>query len=183
MAIHEVGHAIVGLTLGSLDIERITILGRGDAAGYVEHRRGTEMPHTKEGYLNKIRICMGGRATEEMIYGAENASTGASEDIQQATYYARLMVNLYGFSEKIGFMGVERARRGYLGTTFEANTSLEMRDAADLEIQRILKECMEETKKIVEENKEILISIAKELFDDRELSGEEMESIYKRVKG
>lgn len=179
VAIHEVGHALVGLKLGISDIERITILGRGNAEGYVEHKRNKNtFDNTKKGFLNRIMISMGGRVAEELIYGPDNISSGASSDIQKAGHLARIMVNIYGFSDEIGFMGIEKVKMGYLGTTFESNVSESLLDLAEKEQSRILKECMEQTRKILSENKELLLEISRELFELKEISGEQMEEIY-----
>ena len=182
IAIHEVGHAIAGLANNCLNIERITILGRGSIAGYVEHKRNSGNPVTKRDYINRIITCMGGRVAEEMIYGPEYISRGASQDIQDASDYAREMVTQYGFSDEIGFMAVGQLSEGYLGNEFSYLVGEDIRNLAEAEQSRILKECMEETRNILSENKEILLSIAETLFERKEIFGEEMEKIYKEMK-
>lgn len=177
-AIHEVGHALVGLVLGCMDIERITILGRGDALGYVEHKRDENRLNTRADYLNRIKICMGGRVAEELIYGFENVSPGAVADIAQASSLARNMVNFLGFSKEIGFMNLARRTGNYLGQSSEYIVSNAMREKSDIETAAILDSCMEETRKILSERKDLLIEIARKVFEEKELTGDEIESIY-----
>ena len=183
VAIHEVGHALVGLTLGCLNIERITILGRGDARGYVERKSMGVPGGLKCDLLNSIKVTMGGRVAEELIYGPGNVSDGARADIQNAFFYAERMVTIYGFSDKIGFMGVGEIKSSYLDNSIEYKVSDNMRYEADKEIQAILDACMEETRKILKENKDLLITISRQLFELKEITGETMEKIYKEEKG
>ena len=182
VAIHEVGHALVRMELGYRDIERITILGRGNALGYVQYKNGASFNGTKKGFLHRIECAMGGRVAEELIYGPENISAGASQDIQDASFNVRKMVNMFGFSDEVGFIGIERMRAGYLGTEITSNVSEETRADAEREQSRILKECYEKVRKILTEDREILIAISEELFNFREITGLKMEEIYNKHK-
>ena len=126
---------------------------------------------------------MGGRVAEELIYGPDNISCGAVSDIEKSSRLARNMVAVYGFSDEIGFMAVGEYKGKYLGTEFCYMVGDKLRDCAEEEQNKILKSCMEKTRKILKENKELLLQIARELFDKKEITGEEMEKIYADATG
>ncbi|MCR4658316.1 MAG: AAA family ATPase [Lachnospiraceae bacterium] len=179
IAVHEVGHAVTGLLLNSLDMERITILGRGDALGYVEHKRGGAGGLTKAGMLNRIKICMGGRVAEELIYGQDNASAGAFQDIKNATDLARNMVMTYGFSD-MGFMSMAEQKGKYLGGGLVPHGSPGTLDLAEAEINRILKQCLNETRELLSGHTGLIRDLAAEVFDKKEITGSQMEEIYRK---
>ncbi len=178
VAIHEIGHALCGLVLGWKTVEKITILGRGDTMGYVEPKRNEKPLVTKADYLDRIKILMGGRTAEEIIYGSNNISPGAMDDIRKASDLARMLVGEFGFSDEIGFMALGRRTGRYLESGFELTASPEYLNKMDNEINRILKECMAETRNILSERKELLIKMAGKLFESKELSGDELEELY-----
>ncbi len=182
VAIHEVGHALMGRLLkGSFaGTERITILGRGDAGGYVEHSRDEIRLITKKDYMDRIKMVMGGRVAEEVVYGADEVSVGASDDIRKARNLARDMVERFGFSEEIGFMGMTTLNSSYLGASIGSSVSEEMRCAAEREEQKILKECMQKTRQMLGSNKKLIIALAKKIFDLKEITGAQMEEIYNK---
>jgi len=103
VAYHEAGHALVSLyTEGSNPIYKATILPRGSALGFVAHNRKDEHLLSKESMLAHLDVCMGGRAAEELIFGSEQVTQGASNDFQQATNMARNMVARFGMNERVG---------------------------------------------------------------------------------
>lgn len=180
IAIHEVGHALMSkLLFGNFNLERITILGRGDAAGYVEHSKDGRKLITKKDYENQIKICMGGRIAEEIVY--DDISIGASQDLIDATKYARCMVEQLGFSNEIGFMSLGEMGGGYLCNTYYNTCSEGMRRQAEEAIQAILKNCYKSAKEVLTENKDILIALAKEIFVQKEVSGERLEKLYEKL--
>ena len=180
VAIHEVGHALMTrLLYGAFGLERITILGRGDAAGYVEHERNSHRLLTRKDYYNQIKILMGGRIAEEVIY--HDVSSGASNDIMKATDIAKTMVEQLGFSDDIGFVCLGVNKGAYLGGEYENICSDEMRYEADKVIGKILKECYEDAMKQLSENKDIIIKLATEILKEKEITGKRLEEIYQSV--
>ncbi len=104
-AYHEGGHALVALyTPGAPEIRTATLIPRGDALGMVNYVHNDEHLTTKEELLGQMRMAMGGRAAEELIFGAAQVTTGASSDFQGATQLAQAMVTRYGMSEKVGHL-------------------------------------------------------------------------------
>ena len=131
-AYHEAGHALVGvLTEGSREIHKATIMPRGQALGMV-----TQLPdgdQTSMSYKQMVAwmdVCMGGRIAEELVFGEENITSGASSDIQQATNMARAMVTKYGFSDEIGIVA-------YGGETGQQDASGKTRNQIDEEVKRL----------------------------------------------
>jgi ATP-dependent metalloprotease len=103
-AFHEAGHALVAvLTDAAMPIHKATIMPRGNALGYVSQLpEGDQTSQSKKEMIARMDVCMGGRIAEELIFGPDNVTSGASSDIYQATSMARAMVTKYGMSDKIG---------------------------------------------------------------------------------
>lgn len=181
-AIHELGHAITAICLGQEMLERITILSRGEALGYVEYSRDAKGPSTRKEYLDQICISLGGRIAEEIIYGGENVSQGAYSDLQKAGKLARYMVGELGFSDELGLLVTGETRHTYLGSRYENYASEEMLAKRDTEAGKILDECAEETRRILSGRKEILLTLAKELYESQELSGRELKKRYEELQ-
>ncbi|MCR4656578.1 MAG: AAA family ATPase [Lachnospiraceae bacterium] len=180
-AVHEMGHALVKLLKNQFDIERITILGRGDMLGYVETNRDPDKSTLSKRYLlDMIMVSMGGRAAEELIFGEENASIGAVEDIRKATYFARQMVTLYGFCDDVGFMALGEMHVNYLETGYVQTCSESFRSKADEGIAAILSDCYDKTKKLLEEKRELLIKMAFEVYQKMEMSGNELQEMFRK---
>ena len=131
---------------------------------------------TRSDFLNDIKICMGGRVAEEIIYG--EASVGASTDIQKATGLVRDMVELYGFSDKVGFMALGHYTNSYLDGDYVSTCSQGMREVAEQAENEILRQCYTEVQSILGMNKKLILIIAKKLFDQNEILGSEMERIF-----
>jgi cell division protease FtsH len=179
VAIHEVGHALVSILSGFSPFEKITIISRGEALGYVDQNRQFH-PKTKSQFLKQIRICLGGRVAEELFYG-ENISTGAVTDIQQATKIAENMIALYGMSEVIGPMALKYNYRTYLGDTNEFICSDEFRFEMDKAIRNLLREQMGITRNLLEMYKSEIEKMAKHVFIKETVTGEEFEEEYKKI--
>ena len=177
VAIHEIGHALVGLVLGICEFEKITILGRGSSLGYVEYTAQSGSMRLKSDYLRRIMISMGGRAAEELIYGKDDVSTGATSDIKHATNYATDMVTEYGFSDEIGFRSIEESGHNYLGDDHGNEITGELKDKIDAEISKILNECMKNTLDILSERKNLLIDMAEKLFNEKEVKSEDLKKM------
>ena len=111
----------------------------------------------------------------------DDISIGASQDLIDATKYARCMVEQLGFSNEIGFMSLGEMGGGYLCNTYYNTCSEGMRRQAEEAIQAILKNCYKEAKEVLTENKDILIALAKEIFVQKEVSGERLEKLYEKL--
>jgi ATP-dependent metalloprotease len=131
-AYHEAGHALVGvLTEGARTIHKATIMPRGQSLGMVTMLpEGDQTSMSYKQMLAQLDVCMGGRIAEELIFGEENVTSGASSDIQQATNIARSMVTKYGFSDDVGIVY-------YGGSTGQQDASTKMRDQIDDEVKRL----------------------------------------------
>ena len=125
-------------------------------------------------------MCLGGRAAEEVVF--DSVTTGASNDIQQATNLARAMVTQYGMSEKFGLMGLESRESMYLDNGSVLNCSDETASHVDEEVMRILKEAYEEAKRLLTENRECLDKIAEFLIEKETITGKEFMEIYHKVR-
>ena len=179
----EVGHALVSaLQKDSEPVQKITIVPRTmGALGYVMH-----VPE-EEKYLNTKKEIeamlvgyLGGRAAEELVF--ETVTTGAANDIQQATKMARAMVTQYGMSEKFGLMGLESKESLYLNNGTVLNCSDETAAEVDSEVMRILKESYAEAKRLLSENRDCLDKIAEFLIEKETITGKEFMEIFHKVK-
>ncbi|MBQ1688471.1 MAG: ATP-dependent zinc metalloprotease FtsH [Lachnospiraceae bacterium] len=184
VAYHEVGHALVtALQKGSEPVQKITIVPRTmGALGYV-----LQVPE-EEKYLNskkemdiQITTFMAGRAAEEIVF--QSITTGASNDIEQATKIARAMVTQYGMSEEFGMIGLETVQNRYLDGRAVLNCSDATATKVDTEVMRILKEAYQKAKTLLEENREILENIAEQLIEKETITGKEFMKIFRELKG
>ena len=180
VAIHEVGHALVSVLLGIEPFEKITVISRGDALGYVSPSQKNSL-RTKADFLKKIQVCLGGRVAEEIFYG-EDISTGAVQDIQQATSYAENMVMLFGMSEKIGPMALKTYQTNYLGKGQSYRCSSEFVCKAEEDINEILRTQLGETRGMLKNHKELISKLAKYVFDKETLTGSEFVKEYEKLK-
>lgn len=174
-AIHEVGHALTSVILGE-PFDLITTLSRGDSLGYVSHH-DIKM-NTKSDYINRIRICMGGRISEEIIFGKDNISPGAAYDMQTATNYARKMFELFGFSEEFGFMALSVPTGGYLGANDQYTCSEAFRLQCDNAVKDFLKEIYSGTLGMFEGKKELILKLAETVFNRESMTGSEFTKLY-----
>ncbi|WP_207753511.1 ATP-dependent zinc metalloprotease FtsH [Sporosalibacterium faouarense] len=167
VAHHEAGHALIGKILKIDMIQKISIVPRGQALGYVLNFPDEDRYLvTKQELENKIKVLLGGRAAEEITFG--EITTGASNDLEKATEIARQMVCTYGMSS-FGHVVIKE--------NYQYNQS-----KIDSEIKKILDYCLEDTLKILEDNKMILNDIASYLLEKESLTGDELDTIYKRYK-
>jgi len=133
-AYHEGGHALVTVyTKGARELHKATIVPRGNALGMVSSLSENEMSLSKTQSLAQMAVAMGGRAAEELIFGEESVTTGASSDFQQATNIARRMVTQWGMSEKIGKIFINEEELAHM--------SSEKRNEIESEINRLLEVC------------------------------------------
>ena len=184
VAYHEVGHALVTTLLKKAEpVQKITIVPRTmGALGYVMQVPEEEKYlRTKEELISKIVTLYGGRAAEEMIFG--EITTGASNDIEQATNIARAMVTQYGMSEKFGLIGLESVQNRYLDGRTVMNCGEKTESEVDEEVMALLKQCYERAYHLIEENKDVLHELAAYLVERETITGKEFVRIYEEATG
>ncbi len=181
---HEVGHALLSaLQKDAEPVQKITIVPRTmGALGYVMH-----VPE-EEKYLNSQKEIqamlvgyLGGRAAEEIVF--QSVTTGAANDIEQATRLARAMVTQYGMSERFGLIGLATQQDQYLSGRTVMNCGEATAAEVDNEVMRILREAYEEAKRLLNENREVMDEIAEFLIEKETITGKEFMEIFRRCKG
>ncbi len=159
VAYHEAGHAVVGIKMpGANKVQKITIIPRGQAGGYNLMTPEEEKYNlTKKELIAMITSFMGGRAAEEIIYGKENVSTGASDDLHKATKIARKMVTEWGMSELGPIQYEQDEGSPFLGRDYlkSAQFSAQVAHEIDIEVRNIITEAEKKAKEIIEENREL----------------------------
>ena len=179
-AYHEAGHAVVGLNVPQHDpIHKATIIPRGRALGLVlslPERDQLSVSFTK--YTSKIAMAMGGKVAEELIFGPENVTSGATSDIQQVSKIARAMVTQFGMSEKIGHIDYANEQQSYLGNYGGGtNHSAETQKLIDEEVRRIIDEGYDTAKRILTEKAQDLENLAQGLLEYETLTGNEITKV------
>ncbi|WP_129690519.1 ATP-dependent zinc metalloprotease FtsH [Mycoplasmopsis pulmonis] len=185
VAYHEAGHAVVGLKVkGGNKVQKITIIPRGNAGGYNLMTPEEEKYNaSKKELLATIASYMGGRAAEMIIYGKENISTGASDDISRATKIARKMVTEWGMSALGPIKYEEDTENPFLGRDYSKGTfGSKMAHEIDLEIRKIISASEEIAIKAIEQNLELLELIKDSLLENETIVAEEIEYIEKNMK-
>jgi cell division protease FtsH len=176
-AYHEAGHAIVGLNVPQHDpIHKATIIPRGRALGLVlSLPERDQLSVTKTKYKSKIAMAMGGKVAEELIFGAENVTSGASSDIQQVTRIARAMVTQFGMSELLGNINYSNEQESYLGVQGNGTSASDkMQAVIDEEVRKIVDEGYETAKRILTEKADDLERLAQGLLEYETLTGAEI---------
>lgn len=174
VAYHETGHALVtAMQTHSAPVQKITIIPRTSGAlGYtMQVEEGNHYLLTREELLDKIATYTGGRAAEELIFGT--ASTGASNDIEQATKLARAMITRYGMSKDFDMVALETVTNQYLGGDTSLACSAQTQAEIDRQVVALVKEQHEKTMKILTENRAKLEKLAKYLYEKETITGEE----------
>lgn len=181
---HEVGHALISaLQKNSEPVQKITIVPRTmGALGYVMQVPEEEKYlQTKEELHNRLVGLLGGRAAEELIFG--NVTTGAANDIEQATNIATNMITRFGMSKRFGLMGLATVESEYLGGGARLTCSDRTAADVDTEVMETLKECYEEAKEMLSGNRELMDKLAAHLIEKETISGKEFMKIYRAEKG
>lgn len=181
-AYHEAGHAIVALNVPSHDpLHKVTIIPRGRALGVtMSLPERDRYGHTKEELKSKLAMMFGGRAAEIIIYGDEQVTTGASNDITQATNLARKMVTEWGMSDKLGPLRYnENEQEVFLGhsVTQTQNISEETSKLIDLEIKTLIHDADKRAFKILRDKEKLLHKFAKALLEFETLSKEDIDNL------
>ena len=186
-AYHEGGHALVALAVeGSDPIHKATIIPRGRALGMVmQLPERDRLSLTRQKMLSDITIFFGGRIAEELIFGHEMVTTGASNDIEVATRMARAMVTRYGMSDDLGPLAyAENQEEVFLGHSVSRTQNISEATAQkiDSEIRRIIDECYQRAFKILGDRLDDLHVVAKGLLEYETLTGDEIVGLIKGIK-
>ncbi|MBO5112060.1 MAG: ATP-dependent zinc metalloprotease FtsH [Lachnospiraceae bacterium] len=181
---HEVGHALISaLQKNSEPVQKITIVPRTmGALGYVMHVPEEEKYLQTEAELHdRLVSLLGGRAAEEIVFG--NVTTGAANDIEQATNIASNMITRFGMSKRFGLMGLATVESEYLGGGAKLTCSDRTAADVDTEVMELLKTCYEEAKEMLSGNRELMDKLAAHLIEKETISGKEFMKIYRQEKG
>ncbi|SFR57674.1 ATP-dependent zinc metalloprotease FtsH [Litoreibacter janthinus] len=179
-AYHEAGHAIVGLNVPQHDpIHKATIIPRGRALGLVmslPERDQLSVSRTK--YTSKIAMAMGGKVAEELKFGPENVTSGATSDIQQVSKIARAMVTQFGFSDELGHVDYANEQQSYLGPYGGGtNHSQETQKIIDQKVKELIDEGYETAKRVLTEKNEEWERLAQGLLEYETLTGSEINKV------
>ena len=178
VAYHEIGHALVAAKQSnSAPVQKITIVPRTSGAlGYtMQVEEGNHYLMSQEELENKIATLTGGRAAEELIF--HSSSTGASNDIEQATKLARAMITRYGMSKDFDMVAMETVTNQYLGGDTSLSCSAETQAEIDRQVVELVKKQHEKAAKILADNREKLDQLADYLYDKETITGEEFMNI------
>ena len=178
---HEIGHALVAaLQSHSAPVQKITIVPRTSGAlGYtMQVDEGNHYLMTKDEIINKIATLTAGRVAEEIVFGS--ITTGASNDIEQATKLARAMITRYGMSDEFGMVAMETVENAYLGGDTSLSCSAETQARIDALVVSIVKEQYQKATQILTENRAKLDELAKHLYEKETITGEEFMNILNK---
>ena len=185
VAYHEIGHALVAVMQShSAPVTKITIIPRTSGAlGYtMQVDEGEHLLMGKNEILNKIATLTGGRSAEELIFGEENMTTGASNDIEQATKLARAMVTRYGMSDEFDMVALETVQNQYLGGDASLACAAETASRIDSLVIAVVKAAHEKARRILQENEELLHKLSAYLLEKETITGAEFMDILKETQ-
>jgi cell division protease FtsH len=183
-AYHEAGHALVGLVVPSHDpLHKVTIIPRGRALGLTMNLPERDRySYSKVELESKLAVLFGGRVAEELVFGPDNVTTGAGNDIRQATEMARRMVTEFGFSDKLGPLRyTDNQEEIFLGhsVTQQKHVSDATATLIDEEVRRLIDEAEARARAILGERRHDLDAVAQALLEYETLSGEEVQSLLR----
>ncbi|MEM6488798.1 MAG: ATP-dependent zinc metalloprotease FtsH [Pseudomonadota bacterium] len=184
-AYHEAGHAVVGLYVPRHDpIHKATIIPRGRALGLVLSLPERDyFTRPKVWFTSRLAMAMGGKAAEEITFGEENVTSGASSDIQQVTKIARAMVTQYGMSEKLGNIDYADQRDSFLGAySGGASFSSDTQRGIEEEVKRLVDEAYTTAKDVLTEHHEEFVNLAEGLLEYETLTGDEIKKVMRGEK-
>ena len=177
VAYHEAGHAVLGIKLDNAnDVQKVTIIPRGEAGGYnLMLPKEEKYTATKTELLEQIMGLLGGRVSEEVVFG--EVTTGAHNDFEKATKIARSMVTEYGMSNLGPMMLEEPSENTFLGRDYNKNRNVSdtVAHEIDEEMRSIINSCYDKTKKIINENKDLLKLIAETLLEEETITKEQID--------
>ena len=173
VAVHEAGHAIVAFNKKNYDkVSRFSIIPRGNAGGVTiftpDEERVSSGLYTKDYLESLIEVALGGRIAEEVIFGIDEITTGASNDLERITSVARNMIMDYGMNKEIGHLNIN-----------DMEISMSLKNKIDEEILKLVNNSYNNVKKLLLENKENIKNVAKKLIEKETITGEEFENILK----
>ena len=183
VAYHETGHALVAaIQTDSAPVTKITIIPRANGAlGYtMQVDEGEKFLMSKAEILNKIATLTAGRAAEEIVFGEENATTGASNDIETATKLARAMITRYGMSDEFGMVALESVRNQYLGQDASLLCADDTSSRIDALVFDVVRKAHDKAARILNENRELLDELASYLLEKETITGDEFMEILKK---
>ena len=181
---HEVGHAMVtALQKNTEPVQKITIVPRTmGALGYtLQTPEEEKFLETKDELIAKITTYMAGRAAEELVF--HSATSGAENDIENATKIARAMITQFGMSDKFGMMSLASVDNAYLDGAAHLNCGDETAAQIDEEVRTMIHNCYQEAYQLLEENREVLDHIADYLYEHETITGKEFMKIFRELKG
>ena len=183
-AYHEAGHALVGLKVPKYDpLHKVTIIPRGRALGItMSLPERDRLSYSKLELESKLAVMYGGRVAEELVFGKENVTTGAGNDIQQATSWARRMITEFGFSDKLGRLRYsDNEEEIFLGhsVTRQKNVSDKTAALIDEEVRRLIDEAEKTARVILTKDRKELEIIAKALLEYETLTGDEVNALLR----
>lgn len=181
---HEVGHAMVtALQKNTEPVQKITIVPRTmGALGYtLQTPEEEKFLETKDELIAKITTYMAGRAAEELVF--HSATSGAANDIENATKIARAMITQFGMSDKFGMMSLASVDNAYLDGAAHLNCGDETVAQIDEEVRTMIHNCYQEAYQLLEENREVLDHIADYLYEHETITGKEFMKIFRELKG
>lgn len=186
-AYHEVGHALLSKLLKNCDpLHKVSIIPRGMALGItMTLPEKDHLTMSKVQLLDRITMTLGGRVAEEMIYGTESITTGASNDLEKVTQLARKMVTVYGMSEKMGNMAYGKSEEHvFMGRDFGHTRDFSEEIAADIdkEVKKIVDSCYANASKLLNENKDMLEYISKKLLEEETIDEKEFAVLMDKVR-
>ena len=186
-AYHEAGHAILAVKVAMADpLHKATIIPRGRALGMVmQLPEGDRYSMSYTWMVSRLAIMMGGRVAEELTFGKENITSGASSDIEQATKLARAMVTQWGFSDELGTVAYgENQQEVFLGHSVSQskNVSEATAQTIDKEVRRLIDNAYQEAKHILTDNHDSFVAIAEGLLEYETLTGEEIKALMRGEK-
>ncbi len=182
IAYHEVGHAIIATMIKAHDpLQKVTLIPRGQAQGLTWFTPSEDQMLISRAQL-KARICgaLGGRAAEDVIFGGDEITTGAGNDLQQVTNMARQMVTKFGMSEDLGQLALESEQgEVFLGGSWGGRSeySEEIASRIDAAVRDIVKECYDNTVRIIRENRDVIDRVVDLLIEKESIDGDEFRQI------
>ena len=186
VAFHEAGHALVGALMPDYDpVQKISIIPRGQAGGltwFTPSEERMESGLYSRSYLqNQMAVALGGRVAEEIIFGTEEVTTGASNDLQQVTRVARQMITRFGMSDRLGPVALGRQNGGgvFLGKEIASDRdfSNETASAVDEEVRQLVEIAYKRAKNVLEDNRHILNDLAAMLIEKETIDSDELQTI------
>lgn len=179
-AYHEAGHAIVGLKMPATDpVHKATIIPRGRALGMVmQLPTDDKLSQTRQEMTSRLAVLMGGRVAEEIAFGEENVTSGASSDIKMATRIARAMVTQFGLSDEVGPIDYGESDDPYRPTQISQETSKKIEE----QVRQLVQTGMDEARRIMTDYKDDWVAIAEGLLEYETLTGDEINDLLNGKK-